>query len=237
MMEVPAIIFPQPSVHVLGLRIDEPVTMLTDLLVSLVCFVAFARLRNAGSRGNAQMFFRFYFLLLGTATLLGGVMGHGFLYAFSLAWKLPGWIVSMVSVACIERSAIEQAKPLVRRWVGKFFLVLNIIELLTIMTVTISTQNFKWVEFHSGYGLLAIVMPFHLYVYYRTRDKASAIVILAVLIACLAALAFMNKISIDTWFNYLDVSHVFMAIGVYVFMKGALAMKNHSGSPAAIASI
>jgi hypothetical protein len=194
--------------------------------------MAFYTLRLSGKKGNAQMFFRFYFLLLGSATCLGGVMGHGFLYAFSHAWKLPGWIVSMVSVACIERSAIEQAKPLVRRWVGKFFLVLNIIELLTIMSVTIYTQNFRWVEFHSGYGLLAIVLPFHLYVYYRTRDKGSAIVIAAVLIACMAALAFMNKISIHTWFNYLDVSHVFMAAGVFVFMKGALMMKNHNSAAA-----
>jgi hypothetical protein len=233
-MEVPVIIFPQPTIHVLGLRIDEPVTMLTDLLVSAACFIAFSKLRNAGRPGKAQMFFRFYFLLLGCATLLGGVMGHGFLYAFSFAWKLPGWIVSMVSVACIERSAIEQAKPLVKPWVGKFFLALNIIELLTIMTITIYSLNFRWVELHSGYGLLAIVLPFHLYVYYRTRDKGSAIVIGAVLIACLAALVFMNKISIHTWFNYLDVSHVFMAIGVFVFMKGALTMKNHNSFPETI---
>lgn len=226
-MEELAIVFPQPSIHILGIRIDEPVTTLTDLLVSAVCFTAFFKIRAAKLTGNAQLFFKAYFLLMGIATFFGGVMGHAFLYLFSFAWKLPGWILSMVSVASIERSAIEQAKPLVDRRVGRFFLGLNIVELLAIMTITIATLNFKWVEFHSGYGLLAVVLPFHLYIYYRTRDKGSGIIIIAVLIACTAALFFMNKVSAHTWFNYLDISHTIMAVGAYVFMRGALVMKKH----------
>lgn len=214
-------IAPQPSVNIYGLRIDEPVTTLTDLLVSVVCLVVFYKLSQLHLPGRTQLFFRLYFLLMSIATCFGGLIGHGFLYALSFSWKLPGWIVSMLSVALIERSSIEHAKPLIDPRVGKFFLVLNIMELCTIMTVTMVTLNFKWVEFHSGYGLLAVVLPFHAYVYYRTRDKGSFIVMIAVGIACLAALVFMNKISIHTWFNYLDISHVLMAVAAWVFYLGA----------------
>lgn len=226
------IIFPQPSIYLGDIRIDEPVTTVTDLLVSGVCFVAFYRLRERKIPGRTQLYFRLYFLLMAIATLLGGVIGHGFLYALSFPWKLPGWIVSMLSVALIERSSIERAKPLIDPRVGRFFLILNIIELLTIMTVTMSTLNFKWVEFHSGYGLLAIVLPFHLYTWYKTRDKGSLAIIIAVIVASCAALVFMNKISIHTWFNYLDISHVMMAIAAYVFYKGAILLQNQKpGSP------
>jgi len=155
------------------------------------------------------------------ATLLGGLIGHAFLYAFSFAWKLPGWIVSMLSVALIERSSIERVKSLIDPRVGKFFLALNIVELLTVMSITMWTLDFKWVEFHSGYGLLGVVLPFHLYTWYRTRDKGSFVVIIAVLVASCAALVFMNKLSIHEWFNYLDISHTMMAIGAYLFYKGA----------------
>jgi hypothetical protein len=160
------------------------------------------------------------------ATFFGGVIGHGFLYALSFPWKLPGWIISMLSVALIERSSIERAKPLIDPRVAKFFLGLNIVELLTIMTITITTLNFKWVEFHSGYGLLGVVLPFHAYTWYKTRDKGSFVIILAVLVACLAALIFMNQISIHTWFNHLDISHVMMAVGAYVFYRGALLLNS-----------
>ncbi len=220
-------ITPQPSIDLFGIRIDEPMTTATDLLVSAVCFFAFWQLQKAQLPGRTQLYFRGYFLLMALATSLGGLIGHGFLYALSFAWKLPGWIVSMLSVALIERSSIEHAKKLVSPKVGIFFLVLNLVELATIMTVTMTTLDFRWVEFHSGYGLLGVVLPFHFFVWYRTRDKGSSTIILAVLIASCAALIFMNKLSLHTWFNYLDISHVVMALAAWVFYRGALKLQNN----------
>lgn len=212
----------QPSIYISTIRIDEPINTLTDLIVSAVCFISFYQLTKSNLQGRTQLYFRLYFLLLGLATLLGGIIGHGFLYAFSFAWKLPGWIISMLSVAFIERSSIEHAKSLVMPRVGKVFLVLNVIELITIMSVTIYTLNFEWVEFHSGYGLLAVVLPFHTYTYFKTRDRGSYMILIGVAIACIAALVFMNKISIDKWFNYIDISHTLMAVAAYVFFyRGA----------------
>lgn len=218
----------QPSLFPFGIRVDEPINMLTDLVVSAVCLIAFYQLRKKNIPGMTHTYFSLYFLLLGLATLSGGIIGHGFLYAFSFAWKLPGWIVSMFSVALIERSSIEYARPHISARVGHFFLVLNIIELLTVMTITIYTLNFGWVEFHSGYGLLAVVLPFHGYTYYKTRDPGSLTIIVAVAIASIAALFFMNKISLHTWFNYIDISHVLMACAAFVFYRGALRLKGKS---------
>jgi hypothetical protein len=215
----------QPSISFLGLRIDEPVNMLTDLIVTTICFLALFQLSKRKIPGKTQLYFRRYFLLLGLATLLGGIIGHGFLYAFSFAWKLPGWIVSMLSVAFIERSSIEYARPYINERIGKAFLILNIIELLTVMTITISTLNFEWVELHSGYGLLAIVLPFHSYVYFKTGDKGSKVILSAVLIACMAALVFRNQFSLHKWFNYIDLSHLLMAIAVFIFYRGARQLK------------
>lgn len=217
---------PQPSIDILGIRVDEPVTTVTDLIVSVVCMVAFLRLSSTGTQGRSQFYFKWYFLLMAIATCLGGIIGHGFLYAFTFAWKLPGWIVSMLSMMFIERSSIENAKHLIKPWAGRLFLVLNIVELITVMTITIYTLNFKWVEFHSGYGLLGVVAPFHAYAYYRTRKRASLVVLIGVGIGCLAALTFMNRISLHTWFNYLDISHVLMAIAAWIFYLGARELKN-----------
>lgn len=212
----------QPSIHIFGIRVDEPMTTLTDLVVSVVCLYAFYQLSKKNLQGRTQLYFRYYFLLMGIATCLGGLVGHGFLYLLSFEWKLPGWIISMLSVALIERSAIQHAKPLIKPGIGKSFLIINLIELVIIMTITMVTLDFGWVEFHSGYGLLAIVAPFHFWVYYKTRDRGSAFILLGVLLASIAALFFMNQISFHTWFNYLDISHTIMAIAAFVFYLGAI---------------
>jgi len=217
----------QPSIYILGIRIDEPVTAFTDLIVSAVCLYAFIKLTLRKGHTKTLLYFRFYFLFMSIATLFGGVIGHAFLYTLSFSWKLPGWVISMFSVALIERSAIEYARPHIDKRVGMFFLVFNIIELVTILSITMSTLNFKWVEFHSGYGLLAIVLPFHAYTYYKTKDRGSLTMIVAVLIASCAAIIFMNKISFHTWFNYLDASHILMSVAAFVFYKGALRLQKN----------
>lgn len=198
--------------------------MITDLLVSAVCLLAWYRLTRKGLPGNTQLYLRWYFFLMAMATLFGGVIGHGFLYAFSFAWKLPGWIISMFSIAFIERSSIEHARAHVSKKVGNFFLVLNIIELITVMAITIYTLNFQWVEFHSGYGLLAVVLTFHGYTYFITRDRGSQYIILGVGVASVAALIFMNEVSLSVWFNHIDLSHVIMAVSAHFFYLGAIRL-------------
>jgi hypothetical protein len=215
---------PQPSIYLLGIRIDEPIATLTDVILSLVCFFAFYNLNRKKLPGRSQLYFRYYFLLMGIATLSGGVIGHGFLYALSFGWKLPGWIISMVSVSLIERSAIAHNGNFIKPQTAKFFMVLNVLELITIMAITMSTLNFKWVQFHSAYGLLVIVGSFHLYSYFHTRDKGSLILLVAIAITSCGSLVFVNKISIHTWFNYIDLSHLILAIAAYVFYQGALQL-------------
>lgn len=219
---------PQPSIYPFGIRIDEPVGTLTDILVALVCFYAYYQLNKRKLAGRSQLYFKYYFLLMGIATLSGGVIGHGFLYALSFGWKLPGWIIGMISVALVERSAIAHARPLIRARMGKFFLVVNLIELLTIMVITMITLDFTWVQIHSGYGLLAIVATFHAFTWYRTRDNGSLIIMGGVAITGVASIVFMNKFSIHTWFNYLDLSHVLLAIAAYVMYLGGMRLQKRS---------
>lgn len=198
---------------------------MTDLVVSMVCLIAFYRLTKRNLPGKTQFYFRGYFLLMGVATLIGGVIGHGFIYQLTYVWKLPGWLISMFSIALIERSSIEHARHLTKPTIGKFFLVLNIIELCVVMAITIYTLQFRWVELHSGYGLLAIVLTFQTFVYIKTGDAGSKKIILGVGIASVAALVFMNEISPHVWFNHIDLSHLLMAIAAQFFYSGAIHLR------------
>ena len=211
----------QPSIFIYGLRLDEPVTTITDLIISAVCFYAYFRLTKLAERQKLHQFLRFYFLSIGIATFIGGIIGHGFLYMFSFAWKLPGWLTSMLSVALIERASIELARKLISPRLGKILAWLNILELITFMTLTFTYLSFFFVEVHTTYGLLIIVASLNIYIYYRTRNRGSKLFLIAVGFSALAALVFMNKWSIHMWFNYLDLSHVLLTISAIFFYKGS----------------
>ncbi len=209
------------TIYIAGIRIDGPVVTLTDLLVSVLCFVFAYRLQRSGKTERVVLYFKIYFFMMGVATALGGIIGHAFLYTFSFYWKLPGWVVSMISIMFVERSAIEHTRIRLSPKLVKMFGVLNILEFLIFLTLTISTLNFFFVEFHSGYGLMFVVLSLEGFLFIKTRDKASRQILAGVFFAALAALFFMNKISLHQWFNYLAVSHIFMAIAALFFYKGA----------------
>jgi hypothetical protein len=214
-------LYEQPSIYIFSVRIDEPVTTVTDLFVSAVCFYAFYKLASTPVRNKVQANLRIYFLSMGIATLLGGLIGHAFLYNFSYHWKLPAWITSMISIAFVERASIEYARPLITRRLGTIFKWANTIELITFIAITLSTLNFFFVEVHSAYGLLFVVTSLNLYIYRKRKAKGSRLFLIAVGFSAISALIFMNEWGVSRWFTHTDISHIFMTISAGFFYLGA----------------
>lgn len=209
------------TVFIGNLRIDEPIGTLTDLLVSVLCFIFFYKLHKSGINNRSTTLFKYYLFLMGFATLFGGLFGHAFLYALSMSWKLPGWITSMLSIMLIERAAINHTRILFSEKVIKVLGYINIFELTTFMVLSIITLDFAFVEFHSGYGLMFVVLGLEGYLYYKTKNEASKFILIGIGLAAVGALFFMNKWIIHPWFNHLAASHTILAIAAYFFYQGA----------------
>lgn len=215
----------QPSIYPLGIEIQEPVTSITDLLVSVICFYSYFKLKKEGPVNRVTKFIKWYFLLMGAATLLGGLLNHAFLYAFNIYFKLPSWFLSMFAIMLIERSSIVYSKNLIPGKLSDFFLRFNIFELITIMFFSVYYMNFKFVEFHCVYGFIVVVFSFHLYIYFKTKDSASKMMIYAIVAMMFAMFIFNYPIILDKWFNEKDFAHVIMAISSFILLKSALLMR------------
>ena len=222
----PSSVFRNPSINVLGLRVDEPITMLTDVLVTVVCWYAFVQMGKmkhpmAAGRGSIHWLFRHYFLLMGMATLLGGLIGHSFNYALGIHWKIPGWYVSMFSVAFLERASIFHAFPLIRPRLARFFAVVNIVELVFFLVISVVTLDFYYVMGHAAYGILIITGGFQGYVFYKTKHAGSRQFLLGVLTSTIGALFFVMQWTPSIWFNHMDIAHVMMAVACWLFYLGS----------------
>lgn len=219
-------IYLQPSVEWFGLRIDEPVTVATDLILSAINLYAFIQLGKRED-GTTLNFLRWYFLLMALATALGGVIGHGFLYALSLHWKFPGWFISMVSINLLERAMISWSRGFLKGSQHHFFSIVNILELLVFSVLAFTTLNFRFVEAHTAYGVMVFVAGFAVF-NYRKRGgkgrKAARHLLYAVAFAAVGGLLFIFRIGIDEWFTHADVSHVFLWFSSWSFYKAASVM-------------
>lgn len=228
----------QPSIELFGLVIHTPITTITDVIVAIICFVAYLKLKKLPDQGSVHRLFKYYFLSMSAATFLGGVVGHGLMHYLPFFMKIPAWITSMLSIALLERAVIQYTRKLINPKVGAFFSWLNIVELLIFMVLSLVTLNFQFVLAHAAYGMAIVVTGFTGFIYLKEKSLGSAQILLAVLTCSIGAFFFVFKIGIDKWFNHVDISHVFMMAGSVLYYKGAKKLilnpqeaetKNHEG--------
>lgn len=223
MYEVVTELANMPSVKWFGITILEPFTVLTNIFIAIACFYAYRDLKKKKLNvTKTQRYISYFFLCMGFATIIGGVVGHAFLYVTGLYGKIPGWYISMTGVALFERSAIAHGRPYMNKKVGQFFSILNYMEIITFMTLSLIKLQFIFVEFHAFYGLFIVVFCFELYVYKKTKDPSFKYLFVATMFGFVAVLCHAFQLSINKWFNYNDVSHLAMTVAILLYHQAAL---------------
>ena len=215
----------QPPWFIGDVQLSEPLTTITDLMIAAMSFYAWYRRGQSDRKGPQFTFFRLFFLLTGIGTVCGGIIGHGLIHVLDPMWKLIGFYLGMFAVAFIERSAIYHAKDLISPKLANFFLVLNMIELIFMMVYCAITLHFQYVEYHLAYGFLIVVLGFHTYVYYKTKDPGSKIMILNTGWLLFMVAIFNVPIIPHEMFNHRDLAHIIMCFSIWTLYQGALRMR------------
>ncbi|MCB0642857.1 MAG: hypothetical protein KDC44_14510 [Phaeodactylibacter sp.] len=211
----------QPSINILGIILDEPTTTVTDLIIAGLCFYACFRLWQKAGRTKAQGLFAWYFFLLGLGTTLGGLLSHGFKSAFTESWKIPGWEASILAIFFLTWASVEYTRPAVRPWISQSLLASMGISAVIFSGLMLYQMTVIPVVAYTGVGMWAVIFPLQVMVYSRTRDRVSWYSLLALFSTMLAAMAFLGQISLDKWFNHIDLSHVFLFLAVLLFYWAA----------------
>jgi len=187
----------QPSIDVLNIRIDEPITAFTDVLLAAVCFYAFFQIRKLGYDGRVKWYFKYYFLCLGFGALFGGIFGHAFLYRLSPPWQLVSWVCSVLAVALIIHALVELSKPLLRpsltRWVSR----INWLIMAFALFYTLWSLAFSPVKYYSIFGLVVVVGSLSFYIYLKTRNRGLTVLMAAIGVGMVSALVFSFESSVE----------------------------------------
>jgi len=220
----------QPSIEIGKLRIDEPITSGTDMLMAFVCFYAYFMIKKRESTHRIKWYFKYYFLTLGLGALFGGLLGHAFLYRIAPHWKLVSWIFTLIAVAMMAHALLELAKPLVKKGFVKFIGRLNLLILAFALFYTIWTLAFSPVQYYTIFGMVAIVGAFSFYIYQKTGSKGVARFMMAIGVGMISAFVFSFKWGFSPWFNHNDICHVVLSFSALVFYKGASLVLDSGGA-------
>ena len=223
----------QPSINLFGFTIMEPMVMLTNFLITAVCIFAYIHLKKVSTDKKVTQYFRYYFIFMALATFFGGTFGHAFQHIFGTPWKLLGWLFGMISIFLISHASLLYAKPFFNKKFILIFKLVNFIALLIFAGLTIRTVDF--VQIHSIFGFLALVMPLHIVLFTKTGNEGSKLMVFTICFTSLSAFIFTYKVSFGVWFNHLDIAHTILAFSMYFFYLASLKLSesptNHIDSP------
>lgn len=216
----------QPSIEFMNLRIDEPITTATDIILAAICFYAFYRIRKEESSGRIKKYFKYYFLTLGLGALFGGIFGHAFLYRLAPEWKLVSWIFTLISVAFMTHALLEVAKPMVKPNVTRIIIRVNLLILAIAFFYTLWTLAFSPVKYYTIFGMVVVVGSLSFFIYQRTACRGVVKIVGAVAIGVLSALIFSYELGLSPWLNHNDISHIILSYSAFIMYKGATVILN-----------
>mgnify|MGYP006442261917 CR=1 FL=1 len=212
------------------IRLEEPVTVLTNILVAAVAMWAFLNLGKSVKYHQLKKYLRAHFLFLSIGTLLGGLLGHGFLHYLSLAYKLPGWLLSLLSVSFLSVAVLKYARNVLNDNLYNFIFGFIVIESITSTMLTVFSLSFFWISIHSVILLIGVSLPLLIRSHFRlVPTRALRFLLVGLAINTVSAVVFATEISIDIWFNHIDISHVIMAVSIpYFLLAGKFMMESTS---------
>lgn len=217
----------QPSIELVNVRIDEPVTTATDLIMTAVCLYAFFRIRKLEGRGKLNRLFQYYFLTLALGAFFGGILGHGFLYLLAPPWKLVSWVLILISVAIMVHTLIDLAKPLMTPLLPRWLVGINLLVLFSAACITIWTIDFAPVTYYSVFGMFLAVGSLSLFIFRKTGNRSMVWFLGSVGLGLVAAVVYSFRCSFSPWFNHNDLGHLIVICSVLgLFMGATQVLKN-----------
>ncbi len=220
--------FIQPSIEILNIRIDEPITTATDLLLAAICFYAFFQIRKLKYTDKVKKYFKYYFLILGLGAATGGLFGHAFLYRLSEGWKLVSWVLTIGSVALIANALMEIARPFVKPRISRLLSMFNVLIFVLALFFTLWSMAFAPVKYYMIFGMVVMVGSLCYFVYRKTKSRGVLLLMSAVGIGVLSAIIFSFEWGVSPWFNHNDISHLILSLSVFSFYKGATLIMDGS---------
>ena len=198
----------------LGIKILEPTTAATDLLLSFFCVYFYYKLKLPTKSEPLLKFWRLFFLIFGITTFIG-TMAHGLKFYMSekLFWNV--WMAMNLSSVLSSYFLLLATIEMVRKdntVLLKKLKVLARIVTLTITIVTIVLNDFSMIKIYAG--VVVILALYRNFTTFRQGIKGSGQIAFGFAFSILSILVHTTGFSLHEYFNFKDLSHI---IGGFCF--------------------
>lgn len=219
------------SVTIMGLVLMEPVTYLSDLILTSFSLFWFYRLRKTAPKGRIKELYARFFLFMALATLTGGhshLLGH---YINHNYYHVIGWCFAAFATYYFQRGSAYDYTELIRKRLDKVFLLLLVIAICTYFgyqmfgtfdrTVhTVGVPGFAAVSTFTAIGYLGFIVPLQFNKFNKEKDAGSAIILLGIVLSAGVLLLHSKRWSLGPYLNFNVLAHFVLIFCYYIYFLG-----------------
>ncbi len=201
-------------IDILSLKVLEPSTLITDIILGIVAIILSKKLFN-----NKNYDWGYFMLFMGLSAIIGS-FGHGFSYVFGDSLKIISWIILNISILFAEKETLNflQLKN------KKLLKIAFIIQFIVFSALAAYFNSFTYIKISVVIGLLGFVMITNIITSFNTQRKY---LVYGILVSLSSIFIHWKKISIDEqWFNHNDISHIITIFSILLMYKGVIKKIN-----------
>lgn len=201
-----------------GIAFHQPVTAFTDFLITIICFNFFLRLSRIKNNNQSTMWWKRFFFCLSIASIFGGC-SHAFFevhsgFGYKLFWFPMQWlnIFSAFSAQQATLFSVLNNSPNKKLWRWSY-----LIQLILFSASVIVFSNFLVVIIDSAIALIPVMI---IHFKNKNNENGNDLIGWGIVILFLTAIINGTKVSINEYFCYLDIAHVFIIGSLWVMFIG-----------------
>jgi hypothetical protein len=202
------------TISISGVSIHEPMTVLTDLLITVLAITFYFQLKNKTDGPTRN--WSYFFLLLGLSTFLGAC-SHAF-FAVHDGWQyksfwLPMQATNGIAIYYAQQatySSILESSINKTKWKWSY-----VIQLVVFISALFWIHKYIVTIIENAIGLIPIMV-----LHYQYKKPFARMIANGIAISFITAFINLGKLSLHAYFNYNDIAHVFIMISLYVMYKG-----------------
>lgn len=207
--------------------ITEPVTSITDVILAIISFTLFFRVRSNCVKSEFHNAWRMFFLFMGITTAIGAIT-HGLADELGPKLHYDLWMLMTISPSIAVFYSIKATIQFsyANIYWTRIFNWLNIIVLSIFITCTLLWNNFEILKIHAGIGVMVILIT---HIKAMTLNHfGSGLIVSAFIISLLTIAIHSFQISLSVWFNFKDISHVMIMISLILIYTGVYRMSQNT---------
>ena len=214
--------FDYTYITLFGLKIFEPMIILTNLPILLIALYSFKKLTNYNNKYSKN--YAWFVLLVGISSCFGS-LAHAIHYQngksfFDIIFYIMNSLSLVSAYFCFKFGYVYFIGYNVKS--NTVILSIAKIWVLSMLVYVFFYNNFLIVKINAGVVLLYAFI-IHLIKYNKLNERGSGLVVFGIGVSFISIITHTLKISVNEWFNYKDISHIIISISLIIIFKGITA--------------